>query len=292
MIAITFPGQGSQYLGMEKELIENNPKYNIYFEIIKNKIRLDLKSIIYGTNEKKLTLTENAQVAILTISYIKYIHTLNRYGTNPDIVAGHSLGEWTALIAAEVIDFETAVECVYSRGLFMSEACSPGLGTMAAILGMKYDKLMNIIKKYENVQIANHNTPKQIVISGSTEQIHKAMEELKEKGAKKVVELNVSGPFHSKLIDSAQKNMRVKLNNIRFNTPKVPIVQNFSAKAEINPSLIKENIINQITSPVKWTESIKEIHRRGAKTIIEIGPGKILTSMNKQIVKGVELVTI
>jgi len=292
MIAFTFPGQGSQHLGMGQDILEKHPEYEKYFEITSKKLGFDIKEIIFGEDEKNLTLTQNAQAAILLVSYIKYLYTKEKLGYEPDVVAGHSLGEWTALVVAEVIDFETAIECVYSRGLFMSEACSPGLGTMAAVLGMEASLIEEILKDFANVQIANYNGPMQTVISGDTSEVLLAMEMIKEKGAKKVVQLNVSGPFHSKLIVSAQENMKIKLENIKFNNPKFPIVQNVSGKYETDPENIKSNLIRQITSPVRWTEIILEMHKNGINKIVEVGPGKVLSSLNKKIVKNAEHMNI
>lgn len=291
MRCFVFTGQGSQYLGMGKELLDNKPEYNMYFDKVKDKINVDIKSIIYGNDEKELTLTQNAQVAILTTSYIKYLYSLEQ-GIKPDVVAGHSLGEWTAILAANVIDFEDAIEAVYYRGLYMSEAFEPGKGGMAAIIGMDLNEIQKVLENYPNVQIANYNSPTQIVISGEMEELLISMEKLKENGAKRVISLNVSGPFHSKFLKDAENRLRQKIEQLTFKTPSIPVVQNVTARFEKDPEVIKENIIKQITSPVKWVDCVKECINKGVDEFVEVGPTKVLTKFIKQIDKNVRLVNI
>ncbi|PNR88333.1 malonyl CoA-ACP transacylase [Petrotoga sp. 9T1HF07.CasAA.8.2] len=291
MRCFVFTGQGSQYLGMGKDILEKKPEYELYFDKVKNKIGVDIKSIIFGTDEKELTLTQNAQVAILTISYIKYLNALEE-GLIPDVVAGHSLGEWTALLAADVINFEEAVEAVYYRGLYMSEAFEPGKGGMAAVIGMDLNDIEKVLANYPNVQIANYNSPSQIVISGEMEELLISMEKLKEGGARKVVPLNVSGPFHSKFLKDAEERLRRKIEHLEFKKPRVPIVQNVTAKFETDPVIIKENIIKQITSPVRWIECVEECVKNDVDEFVEIGPTNVLTKFIKQINKNVKLLNI
>ncbi|MGY4688058.1 malonyl CoA-ACP transacylase [Petrotoga miotherma DSM 10691] len=291
MRCFVFTGQGSQYLGMGKDILEKKPEYELYFDKVKNKIGLDIKSIIFGTDEKELTLTQNAQVAILTISYMKYLNALEE-GLKPDVVAGHSLGEWTALLAAKMIDFEEAIEAVYYRGLYMSEAFEPGKGGMAAVIGMDLNEIEKVLSNYPNVQIANYNSPSQVVISGEMEELLISMEKLKEEGARKVVPLNVSGPFHSKFLKDAEERLRRRIEHIECKKPTVPIVQNVTAKFETDPDIIKENVIKQITSPVRWIECVEECVKNGVDEFVEIGPTKVLTKFIKQINKNVKLLNI
>jgi len=286
-----FTGQGSQYLGMGKEILEKRPEYELYFDKVKNKIGVDIKSIIFGTDEKELTLTQNAQVAILTISYMKYLDAIEE-GFKPDVVAGHSLGEWTALLADNMISFEEAIESVYYRGLYMSEAFEPGKGGMAAVIGMDLNEIEKVLSNYPNVQIANYNSPSQIVISGEMEELLISMEKLKEEGARKVIPLNVSGPFHSRFLKDAEERLRKKIEHIEFKKPTVPVVQNVTAKFETDPNIIKENIIKQITSPVRWIECVEECVKNGVDEFVEIGPAKVLTKFIKQINKNVKRVNI
>lgn len=292
MNAFVFPGQGSQSLGMGSELLKENPEYKTYLKKANDALGYDLESIIFGDDLEKLTLTQNAQPALLTIEYIYYRYLVEKKEILPDVVAGHSLGEWTALVVAGVLNFEDAVRLVHLRGLYMSQACPPGQGTMAAILGMKPEKINDLLRGFENVVPANFNSSVQTVISGETKEVLEAMTFLKENGAKKVVQLNVSGPFHSPLISNAAKKLQVEVDKVEFKTPSIPIVQNVTAEYETNPKTIKENIIKQITSPVRWVESITNMNNNGIDKFIEVGPGKVLTGLIKRIVKGVELINI
>ncbi|WGS64169.1 ACP S-malonyltransferase [Marinitoga aeolica] len=285
MIAFVFPGQGSQSLGMGKEILEKYPEYKKYLDKASETISVNLESIIFGDDEKTLTLTENAQPALLTISYIMYMYAVEKLNIIPDVVAGHSLGEWTALTTAEVISFEDAVKLVRLRGKYMSEACPPGIGGMGAVIGLNIENIQEVLSQFNNVNIANHNSPEQIVISGEKQEVLKALEVLKEKGAKKVVELNVSGPFHSKLVEPAQEKMKHELENIKFNNPKYKIIQNYIGDLEYDPEKIKENIIKQITGTVKWVDSIRKMKKIGVTQVYEVGPGKVLTGLVKRIDK-------
>ncbi|SHE27485.1 [acyl-carrier-protein] S-malonyltransferase [Marinitoga hydrogenitolerans DSM 16785] len=285
MIAFVFPGQGSQTLNMGKELLEEYPEYKKYLDIASKTIDVDLESIIFGDDEKKLTLTENTQPSLLTISYIMYLYAKEKLNIIPDIVAGHSLGEWTALAAAEVLSFEDAVKLVRLRGKYMSEACPPGIGGMGAVIGLSIDKISEIISQFENINIANHNSPEQIVISGDKKEILEALKLLKEAGAKKVVELNVSGPFHSKLVFPAQEKMEKELKKLKFKKPIYKIIQNYTAQIEENPQKIRENLVKQITGTVRWVETIQKMKDLGVKKVYEVGPGKVLAGLIKRIDK-------
>jgi [acyl-carrier-protein] S-malonyltransferase len=290
--ALVFPGQGSQKLNMGKSLIEENPEYEKYLDIANNVLGYDLKSIIFGEDLEKLTLSENAQPAILAVSYMKYKKFMEDNTEKIEVLAGHSLGEWTALVAAEVLSYEEALKAVHIRGKYMSNACAPGEGTMAAVLGLDAETIKSALINLKNVVVANHNSHNQIVISGKTSEIEQSIPILKEKGAKKVIPLNVSGPFHSPMIQEAKIKMRDYLENIEFKTPKIPIIQNYTAKVEQNPREIKENIIQQITSSVRWVETIELMESMNIKTIVEIGPTKVLTNLNKNIIKDLELLSV
>ncbi|MBM7558493.1 ACP S-malonyltransferase [Marinitoga litoralis] len=285
MIAFVFPGQGSQKLGMGKEILDKYPEYNEYLDKASKVINVDLKSIIFGDDEKILTLTENAQPALLSISYIIYLYATEKLNIHPDIVAGHSLGEWTALVASDVISFEEGVQLVRLRGKYMSEACPPGVGSMGAVIGLDINRVRELIDKFENINIANHNALDQIVISGDKKEVVEALELLKENGAKKVVELNVSGPFHSKLIKQAQEKLAENLKDTEFNKPKYNLIQNYTGDVENDPKKIKENIINQITGTVRWVDSVKKMKELGVTEVYEVGPGKVLTGLVKRIDK-------
>lgn len=278
MLAYIFPGQGSQFLNMGSEILGSNPEYHIYFEIAKDVTNIDFRNIIYGEDEDLLTLTPNAQVAILTVSYIQYRHHLNQGGAVPDAVAGHSLGEWTALVAAGVIDYPTAVDCVYTRGQAMNEACPANTGAMAAIMGLRPERIEKVLQNCPQVNIANYNCPQQIVISGETNAVNSSLKLLKDAGAKKAIPLKVSGPFHSPYMSRAREKMSFKLANINFKEPRIPLVQNTTGGFVQNPQKIKENIIAQITSPVRWIETIATLNNYGCEDIIEMSPKKVLSS--------------
>ncbi len=285
MKAFIFPGQGSQSLGMGGLLLEKYPEYHDYYEMANKSLGYDLKSIVYGDDEESLTLTQNAQPAILTSSYIAFRHIVDKMGIKPDFAAGHSLGEWTALVAAEVIPFEVAVKLVHLRGTYMSKACSPGKGGMAAVLGIGESEIIEALSKYPDVEIANLNTFNQIVVSGDREQLENSVESLKSAGAKRVIMLNVSGPFHSRLVEDARIKMCEELTSVVFKKPVFPIFQNYDAKPETDPAKLKEKVIKQITSSVRWVDTVDNLLKNGTEEFFEIGFGKVLTSLVKSIVK-------
>lgn len=292
MTSIVFPGQGSQYLGMGKEVLETNPEYYEYLSKVKELSGIDIQKIIFASSEEELTQTQNAQLAILCISYIKFLYATRKQGIKPDVVAGHSVGEWTALVACGAVSFEQAVSMVYLRGKYMSQSESNNQGSMAAVLGLDSKKVTAELKKYPDVVVANYNSPVQIVISGEKTQLLNALKDLSSAGAKKVVQLKVSGPFHSPFMEQAAQRLAQDIKNIEFYDPEVPIVQNVSAKFETDKRIIKENIIQQITSPVRWTESIQTKLSAGVKKFVEAGPGKVLTGLIKAISKEPELINI
>ncbi|MDI3473052.1 MAG: [acyl-carrier-protein] S-malonyltransferase [Thermotogaceae bacterium] len=292
MLAFVFPGQGSQFLGMGKEIIEEDKGYRVYFKIAQEVIGVDLEKIVYGDDEFELTKTENAQPAILTISYIAYKYLTEKIGLKPDIVAGHSLGEWTALVAANVISFEDAVALVRNRGIYMEEACPQGTGTMAAVIGLNESAILKILEVYPDVSIANFNSPGQVVISGKTDQIKLAIHELERAGARRIVELNVSGPFHSKFMKPAEERLRSDLEKVSFSQPSIPIVQNVTAKVETDPQKIKENIIKQISEPVRWTDCVITLKEYGVDKFVEVGFRNILSNLIKRTIKGANCETL
>lgn len=292
MTSIVFPGQGSQYLGMGKEVLETNPEYYEYLSKVKMLTGIDIESIIFGSNEEELVKTQNAQLAILCISYIKFLYATHKQGIRPDVVAGHSVGEWTALIACGAVSFEQAVSMVFLRGKYMSQSDRKNEGSMAAVLGLDPEKVTAELKKYPDVVVANYNSPMQVVISGEKNQLFRVSEDLRTAGAKKVVQLKVSGPFHSPFMEQASRQLAQDIQSIEFCDPEIPIVQNVSAKFETDRKIIKENIIKQITYPVRWTESIQVKLSAGVKKFVEAGPGKVLTGLIKAISKEPELINI
>lgn len=285
-IAFVFPGQGSQIVGMGKELANANESVLSIFAKANESLQEELSELIFNGPQEKLTLTVNAQPALLTTS-IAILEIFKEANIVPDFVAGHSLGEYTALVAADAISFQDAVKTVRKRGELMEEAVPAGLGTMAAILGMEKDDLRlvteEISKSGQIVQLANINCPGQIVISGTAEGVADACELAREKGAKRAIPLEVSGPFHSVLMEPASGKLRQALESIEINNACIPVIANVDAAEMMSSDTIKENLIKQLYSPVLWQSSVEYMLEQGVDTFIEIGPGKVLSGLIKKV---------
>ncbi len=285
-IAFIFPGQGSQSVGMGKQLAEQYPEVQSVFDVADKRLEVSLSTIIFDGPGEQLTLTINTQPALLTTSIAIY-EKFKQYGIVPDFVAGHSLGEYTALVVAESISFEDAVYTVRKRGEFMEAAVPSGIGTMAAILGVDFETLEQVtdsVSKGGNpVQLANLNCPGQIVISGSTKGVEEASLQAKEKGARLVVPLDVSGPFHSSLMKPAAEKLSEVLSSINIHKAKVPVIANVTGLPMSGSQDIKEKLIEQLYSPVKWQQSVDKLIELGVDTFIEIGPGKVLSGLVKKV---------
>lgn len=289
-IAFIFPGQGSQTVGMGQQLIENNSESKKIYESADQQLGFSLSDIMLNGPAEELTKTYHAQPALLTTSTM-IAKMLMEAGITPDYTAGHSLGEYSALVASGAMSFEDAVLLVHRRGLFMNEAVPAGEGAMAAILGLDTTTLGEVTQKVSQagdiVQIANLNCPGQVVISGTVEGVKKASEQAKEAGAKRAIPLTVSGPFHSELMRPAAHKLDEAIHSINLSTAKPPIISNVTALPVEDAADVKALLVEQLYSPVRWEESIQQMLDLGVNVFIECGPGKVLTGLVKKIDRSV-----
>lgn len=286
--AYIFPGQGSQFVGMGKDLYENNLKAKELFEKANQILGFRITDIMFAGTDEELKQTKVTQPAIFLHSVIMALVAEN---FEPDMVAGHSLGEFSALVANKTLDFADALRLVAQRALAMQKACEANPSTMAAVLGLEDEVVEKICQemKEEVVVAANYNCPGQLVISGSFKGIELATEKLKEAGAKRVLPLPVSGAFHSPLMESARTELAQAIENTTFSQPICPVYQNVNAKPFSDIVSIKENLIAQLTGAVKWTQSVQNMVLDGATHFIEVGPGKVLQGLVKKINKEAEV---
>lgn len=286
--AFIFPGQASQFVGMGKDLYDNSELAKKYYDKANEILGFDIKKVSFEGPLEDLKQTKITQPAIFILSVI-INKLLEEKGIIPVITAGHSLGEYSALVCAGVMSFEDALEVVKLRGAEMQKAGEENPGTMAAIVGLPDDDLIFEACKEASsagiVQPANFNSPGQIVISGSIEGVKKGMETAKAKGAKIVKELVVSGAFHSPLMQSAVKPLEAKLQSVNFSDPKINVVPNVTAKVCSDKNEMKKLLVEQVTAPVKWSETIQTMLNEGVDTFIEVGPGNVLQGLGKRISK-------
>lgn len=284
-IAFVFPGQGSQKVGMGAQLIEDFSACQTLADIAKEQVAAPfLEAMLEGPIEQ-LTVTSYTQPALLTVGTM-IANELMHAGIRPDYVAGHSLGEYTALVAANVLSFEDGVRAVYERGLHMEAAVPQGQGAMAAVLGGDSAAIENIVAQVNlehPVQLANYNCPGQVVLSGTTTGVQLASEQLKEQGVRRIIPLQVSGPFHSSLMKEAAKELAETLRTVDFSPATIPVVANVNAKVVTDPKQIEEQLIQQLYSPVLWEQSVRQLIDLGVTHFIECGPGKVLNGLIKKI---------
>ncbi|AZS16150.1 ACP S-malonyltransferase [Paenibacillus lutimineralis] len=294
-IAFVFPGQGSQSVGMGQDLFDQSPDARRLFEQADTKLGFSLSELIFEGPEDELKQTANTQPALLTTSVVMY-EALAARGIKPDFVAGHSLGEYSALTAAGVLSFEDAVSIVRARGEFMEQAVPGGQGAMAAVLGGERKSLEELCAEISNgghlVELANVNCPGQIVVSGSKEGVGQVVERVKEIGAKRAIPLEVSGPFHSSLMREAAERLSGKLDSVSFQDAPVPVVANVTARPVQQSEEIKQLLVEQVYSPVLWSDSIAWLIEQGVDTFVELGPGSVLTGLIKKIDKTVALYNV
>jgi [acyl-carrier-protein] S-malonyltransferase len=290
--AYIFPGQGAQFVGMGKDLYESNPESKILFERANEILGFSITDVMFNGTDEDLKQTNITQPAVFLHSVIKALSIGESF--KPDMVAGHSLGEFSALVANKTLNFDDALRLVYARAMAMQKACMLQPSTMAAVLGLE-DKIVEEVCASisdEIVVAANYNCPGQLVISGTIEGINKACELMKAAGAKRALVLSVGGAFHSPLMEPARKELAEAILNTKFNEPICPIYQNYVAKAVTNIDEIKENLIAQLTAPVKWTQSVQAMVNDGATTFYECGPGNVLQGLVKKISKEVSAQSI
>lgn len=280
--AYVFPGQGAQFVGMGKELYETSPLAKELFEKANEILGFRITDLMFTGTDEDLRQTKVTQPAIFLHSVI-LAKTLGE-AFNPDMTAGHSLGEFSALVAAEALTFEDGLKLVYARALAMQKACEANPSTMAAILGLPDEKVEEICSGIDDVVVpANFNCPGQIVISGSVSGIEKACELMKEAGAKRALPLKVGGAFHSPLMEPARVELKEAIEATEITTSRCPVYQNVSTIGETNPATIKQNLIAQLTSPVKWTQSVQQMIADGATEFVELGPGSVLQGLVSKI---------
>jgi len=288
-LAFLFPGQASQYPCMGQDLAANFAESRAVFEEADAALGFPISKLCFEGSEDALKLTENTQPAILTVSVAAY-RALAARGIEPDFAAGHSLGEYSALVAAGALEFSEAVKLVRQRGRYMQEAVPAGEGAMAAILGLSPADVAEVCKKAAGgdvVSPANLNSPGQTVIAGDATAVKRAVEIASQAGAKRAVILAVSAPFHCSLLAPAQKRLEADLRAVKFSTPRFPIITNVDAEAITSGDEARESLLRQVTMPVRWLESVREMIEQGVNIFVEVGPGKVLSGLLRQIDRSV-----
>ena len=289
MKAYVFPGQGAQFVGMGKDLYESSPVAKEYFEKANEILGFRITDLMFEGTTEDLRQTKVTQPAVFLHSVISAIALGDEF--KPDMVAGHSLGEFSALVTAKALTFEDGLKLVYARAMAMQKACEIEPSTMAAVLGLDdetVEEVCELVNKENVVVAANYNTPGQLVISGSIEGIDRACEILKERGAKRALKLPVGGAFHSPLMEPARKELQAAIEVAVVSEPICPIYQNVNAYPQTDPVKIKENLIAQLTAPVRWTQTVKNMVTDGATEFVELGPGDVLKGLIKKISPEVE----
>jgi [acyl-carrier-protein] S-malonyltransferase len=285
-IAFVFPGQGSQFAGMGKDLAEN-PASRAIFEEADDALGFSISKLCFEGPDADLKLTENTQPAILTVSVAAW-QVLKGQGIEPAYVAGHSLGEYSALVAAGALSFRDAVRIVRNRGRYMQEAVPPGIGAMAAILKLPegaWEAVLSEASQGEVVSAANLNSPDQTVIAGHADAVKRAMDLAKAAGAKRAIQLQVSAPFHCALMKPAQERLKADLDAADFHDLQIPLINNWQAKEIHTAADAREGLYQQVPSPVRWTESIRYLAQQGVDDFKEVGPGTVLTGLIRTILQ-------
>jgi [acyl-carrier-protein] S-malonyltransferase len=286
--AFVFPGQGSQFVGMGKDLYENHTVAREMFDKANEILGFRITDLMFDGTDEDLRQTNVTQPAIFLHSVVRA--KLMGDDFKPDMVAGHSLGEFSALVAAGVLGFEDGLKLVYQRAMAMQEACEVELGTMAAVLALADEKVEEVCINTDGVVVpANYNCPGQLVISGAYSAVENACEAMKVAGAKRAIILPVAGAFHSPLMEPAREKLAKAIENTNFWDPICAIYQNVTAKAETDKNTIKQNLVSQLTAPVRWTQSVQSMWNDGATMFTEVGPGKVLQGLVKKIAPEAEI---
>ncbi len=287
MTAYIYPGQGAQFTGMGKDIYESSSRANTLFEQANSILGFRITDIMFNGNAEDLKQTNVTQPAIYLHSVVA---SLIQENFKPDMVAGHSLGEFSALVANKALSFEDGLKLVAKRASAMQKACEASPSTMAAIIGLEDTVVENICEDIQDVVVAaNYNCPGQLVISGSNAGIEIACIKLKEAGARRALPLQVGGAFHSPLMEPAREELAIAINGTLFNDPVCPVYQNATALPSMNVSIIKQNLIDQLTSPVRWAQSVQNMVNDGATHFVESGPGKVLQGLVKKIHREAEV---
>jgi [acyl-carrier-protein] S-malonyltransferase len=285
-IAYIFPGQGSQYPGMGKDLADNFPAARKVFEEVDEALSFHISRLCFEGPPETLQLTENTQPAILSVS-VAVLRAMEAEGLpRPEYVAGHSLGEYSALVAADALSLADAARTVRARGLYMQQAVPAGQGAMAAVMGAELAEIEKVCREASQGQVcapANINSSNQVVIAGDAEAIDRAIELLKERGAKRVLKLNVSAPFHCALMLPAQERLAADLEALSLDDLRIPLVSNVDAAEVREAADARDSLVRQVSSPVRWQESVQLLIREGIDTFVEVGPGKVLSGLMRQI---------
>lgn len=288
--AFIFPGQGAQYCGMGQDFYENSETAKKVFDRATELLGFSVPELCFEKNDR-LDITEYTQAAMVTTS-VAMMQVMEEQGYRPDVAAGLSLGEYPALVAAGVVSADDAILTVRKRGILMQEAVPVGVGGMSAVLGMTAEQINEVVDRLEGVQVANYNCPGQIVISGRKDAVEDAAEKLKEAGAKRVIPLNVSGPFHSYLLEEAGKKLGEFLQNVKISEPVIPYVANVTAQYVTRAEDVKPLLEKQVSSSVRWQQSVETMLADGVDRFVEIGPGKTLSGFIKKIDRGVTVLNI
>ena len=290
-LAFVFPGQGSQKIGMLTDLAERFPVIQTTFAEASEVLGYDLWDRVQNGEQPEINMTECTQPLLLTASVAVWRVWQQQSGAQPALMAGHSLGEWSALVCAGVVAFTDAVELVRSRGAYMQEAVPAGVGAMAAIIGLDDDVIISACKVScgdEVVVPVNFNSPGQVVIAGHAGAVERTMEACKEAGAKRALPLPVSAPFHTPLMRPAADKLAAQIESTRFETPLLPVIHNVNARTESDPAVIKSLMIEQIYNPVLWVDCTKALVERGITTVVECGPGKVLGGLCRRIDRSIK----